>query len=408
MSSSRRNRLALPRDRRRPRWWTARWVFPLLLLLTLAGATAWTVGLNGWQGWNVRPDMEAAARDQAMARLRTGHGPAWLPERAAMAEALSRRADQELVRQDARHERMRDYRAARDLLGIARHVADVCDRAAARTEADLRVAAEQAIRAAEPRVHDAVTAAELVRLTAQGRRRLEHARLALEEARVHAAAGRHPDAIRRAEDALELAGHARTAAVERVRRFADPDQRRDWALAVEETVEWSRKNPGRGAIVVNKEARSLTVFVGGNPVVRMRAELGKAGMQPKHQAGDDATPEGRYKILQMKSNGQSRYYKALLLDYPNETDRRRFDEEKRTGRIRRNARLGGLIEIHGHGGKGRDWTHGCVAVTNDEMDELFRRVGVGSPVTIVGSAGQGGSLTDLARPARRGRTREAP
>jgi lipoprotein-anchoring transpeptidase ErfK/SrfK len=48
--------------------------------------------------------------------------------------------------------------------------------------------------------------------------------------------------------------------------------------------------------------------------------------------------------------------------------------------------IGGLIEIHGAGGQGRNWTDGCVALVNPDMDRLFAAVGVGTPVTIVGRA----------------------
>lgn len=343
-----------------------------------------------------------------MARVRAGMGPRWLPDRVALAEALSSSADIELARQDAREPVLRDYRKAARSLDLAIEVADLADAAGGRTEKQMRAAAEAAVEDAAPRIDRAVEAAELVRLTAQGRRRLERARIALEEAREHLAAGRYPEAVVLAAQSLEHADQARSAAVQRVRRFADPKQRRAWARAVDETVAWSRKNPGRGAIVVDKEARLLTVFVGGAPKLRMRAELGMAGVQPKRQAGDDATPEGRYRVVQVKGSGQSRYYKALLLDYPNDDDRRRFEADVRAGRLRRNARPGSGIAIHGHGGKGRDWTHGCVAVTNDEMDELLRWMGEGNPVTIVGSAGDGGSLSDLARPSRRVPRKEAP
>jgi L,D-peptidoglycan transpeptidase YkuD (ErfK/YbiS/YcfS/YnhG family) len=47
--------------------------------------------------------------------------------------------------------------------------------------------------------------------------------------------------------------------------------------------------------------------------------------------------------------------------------------------------IGGLIEIHGNGGKGIDWTEGCIALTDSEMDSVFKIVKVGTPVTIVGS-----------------------
>ena len=49
------------------------------------------------------------------------------------------------------------------------------------------------------------------------------------------------------------------------------------------------------------------------------------------------------------------------------------------------AKIGGLIEIHGNGGKGIDWTEGCIALTDKEMDIVFKIVKVGTPVTIIGS-----------------------
>jgi lipoprotein-anchoring transpeptidase ErfK/SrfK len=49
------------------------------------------------------------------------------------------------------------------------------------------------------------------------------------------------------------------------------------------------------------------------------------------------------------------------------------------------AKIGGLIEIHGNGGKGIDWTEGCIALTDKEIEVVYRSVKVGTPVTIVGS-----------------------
>ena len=115
-----------------------------------------------------------------------------------------------------------------------------------------------------------------------------------------------------------------------------------------------------------------------------------------HQ-GDGATPEGRYKITDKKSRGRSRYYKALLLDYPNREDLRELEALKASGEIPRGTRAGSLIEIHGEGGKGKDWTDGCVAITNDEIDWIFTRVAVGTPVTIVGSQHGEGLFSDVAR-----------
>jgi hypothetical protein len=73
-----------------------------------------------------------------------------------------------------------------------------------------------------------------------------------------------------------------------------------------------------------------------------------------------------------------------MLDYPNERDKERFRKAVQRGEIARGASIGGLIEIHGEGGRGGDWTDGCVALTNNEMDDLFDRVSVGTLVTIVG------------------------
>ena len=92
-----------------------------------------------------------------------------------------------------------------------------------------------------------------------------------------------------------------------------------------------------------------------------------------------------YKIIKKKPHGDSGYHKALLINYPNEEDYANFNSKKRQGQLSRNSQIGGLIEIHGDGGKGDDWTSGCIALRNSDIDELFSRVSVGTPVTIVGS-----------------------
>jgi len=114
-------------------------------------------------------------------------------------------------------------------------------------------------------------------------------------------------------------------------------------------------------------------------------EFGRNWIGDKHYAGDKATPEGMYKVIKKKSSGDSKYYKAMLINYPNDEDLALFNMNKRQGTISKNTRIGGLIEIHGEGGKGDDWTSGCVALTNSEIDELFSMVAVGTPVTIIGS-----------------------
>jgi len=92
-----------------------------------------------------------------------------------------------------------------------------------------------------------------------------------------------------------------------------------------------------------------------------------------------------YKITKKIKGSKTKYYKALLLDYPNDEDKERFKSEITRGSLPASAKIGELIEIHGNGGKGIDWTEGCVALTDKEMDELFMIAKVGTPVTIIGS-----------------------
>jgi murein L,D-transpeptidase YafK len=102
--------------------------------------------------------------------------------------------------------------------------------------------------------------------------------------------------------------------------------------------------------------------------------------------GDKATPEGSYKIVNKFQGRQTPYYKSLSLDYPNSGDRERFKAEISRGTLPAYAKIGGGIEIHGGGGKGVDWTEGCIALTDSEIDLVFSIAQVGTPVTIVGSS----------------------
>ncbi len=167
-------------------------------------------------------------------------------------------------------------------------------------------------------------------------------------------------------------------------RFGDPTLRRQWRLWVEQTLQQSREE-GIVVIIVDKLRRRLTVYRGGEPLASFPAELGANGLRPKQHAGDRATPEGRYHVVQKKQGSATKYYKALLINYPNEEDRLRFFQAKRQGKIPWRAGIGSLIEIHGDGGEGRDWTDGCVALRNSDMNKVYTWAQVGTPVTIVGT-----------------------
>lgn len=161
-------------------------------------------------------------------------------------------------------------------------------------------------------------------------------------------------------------------------QFVDEKQITRWKKLVDEVVADSRRS-GSYAIVVNKLRRQLILYHKGVVQKTYPVGLGFNPIGDKLYAGDRATPEGRYQIVNKLPN--SKYYRALLLNYPNEEDQRRFAEAKRKKLIPAKARIGGLIEIHGGGKDGA--TLGCIGLNDSQMLELYNRVEVGTPVVIV-------------------------
>ena len=156
-----------------------------------------------------------------------------------------------------------------------------------------------------------------------------------------------------------------------------------WRRWADETLAWSR-NSDASVIIIDKFAQKCYVYKDGKLKKEFDAELGPHWIGTKQYRGDKATPEGRYHITKKKTNHQTKYYKALLINYPNDEDKERYSANVKKGNIPRRG-IGNLIEIHGAGGKGINWTDGCIALTNDDIDKLFELVSVGTPVTIVGS-----------------------
>lgn len=141
----------------------------------------------------------------------------------------------------------------------------------------------------------------------------------------------------------------------------------------------------RRVILVDKIARRCYVYRNGKTSQTFIAELGKNWVGTKNLQGDKSTPEGKYYVTKKLKGSQTIYYKALMINYPNDDDKERFAQNITSGAIPKNAKIGGLIEIHGGGGKGTDWTDGCVALTDKDMDKLFGLADNGTPVFIVGS-----------------------
>jgi L,D-peptidoglycan transpeptidase YkuD (ErfK/YbiS/YcfS/YnhG family) len=158
----------------------------------------------------------------------------------------------------------------------------------------------------------------------------------------------------------------------------------NWVLLNDEMKDWSKKQ-NSVSIVVDKFSRKCTVYKAGKKFKEFEVELGVNWLGDKTQSGDRTTPEGKYKVTGKRSGSKTLYHKSLEINYPNEDDKRRFEQEKRKGNLPSNARIGGSIAIHGDGGRGIDWTEGCVALENGDMDILFSLCPIGTPVAIVGS-----------------------
>ncbi len=134
-------------------------------------------------------------------------------------------------------------------------------------------------------------------------------------------------------------------------------------------------------VVVYKKQRKMVLLSQGRELRIYRVALGASPVGPKQRRGDNRTPEGTY-ILDAR-NDHSQYYKAYHVSYPNAQD---LAHSKSLG-----VEPGGDIMLHGlpngerwvgQSHRLRDWTEGCIAVTDEEMDEIWALVPVGTPIEI--------------------------
>jgi murein L,D-transpeptidase YafK len=132
-------------------------------------------------------------------------------------------------------------------------------------------------------------------------------------------------------------------------------------------------------IVINKTSRTLVLLSGNQTVASYRdIKLGGAPVGPKHFEHDQKTPEGVYTIN--GRNAGSHYHLSLRISYPNAADRAYAAKYRRSP--------GGDIFIHGLPNSypfpraPNDWTDGCVALTNPEIEKIWALVQDGTKVTI--------------------------
>jgi lipoprotein-anchoring transpeptidase ErfK/SrfK len=360
-------------------------------VIALAGAYAIAHAVGSRRTAAMRAAEEAART--AVAAARAGGGSTWAPERLLAAERAWRDALADQRAAEARVWPVPDAAPVVEAFGAAERAAHEALALARERRSAASDAAASLIAAADAAVAASEVLAAKVHLGFERRLLVAQARAAVTEARVYAREGDFGRATVRAREAAALTVRVGDHAAAVAARYADADTLARWRRWKEETIAWSRRE-GRAAIVVSKEPHTLTLYVRGQAARTYRVDLGFNWIADKSYAGDGATPEGRYRVVERMKSG-SIYHKALRLDYPNPEDRAEYARLRRSGAVSARQGIGGLIEIHGEGGRGRDWTNGCVAMTNPDIDDMFDRVGIGTPVTIVGNDSYG-SIADLA------------
>ena len=139
---------------------------------------------------------------------------------------------------------------------------------------------------------------------------------------------------------------------------------------------------GKADLVIVDKSKTRLYLMKDNKVLKsFRVALGARPKGHKQQEGDERTPEGRYMLDYKKAD--SDFYKAIHVSYPNEADIQRAREL--------GVDPGGQIMIHGQKNslskvsftrQSRNWTDGCIAVTNSAMDIIWEAVDPGTPIVI--------------------------
>ena len=135
------------------------------------------------------------------------------------------------------------------------------------------------------------------------------------------------------------------------------------------------------SVLVDKSDEKLFLLKDGSVIAEYSVSFGANPEGHKQQEGDERTPEGSYVLDHKKAD--SVFYKAIHISYPNEADKK--------SAAARGVDPGGAIMIHGQRNRlgwlsfitqRFNWTDGCIAVTNAEMDEIWNSVAANTPIEI--------------------------
>ncbi|MEN8160188.1 MAG: L,D-transpeptidase family protein [Myxococcota bacterium] len=157
-------------------------------------------------------------------------------------------------------------------------------------------------------------------------------------------------------------------------------------------------------MIVHKGERRLWALCAGGAVVSLPVALGRGLPGPKRSQGDQRTPEGDYRVVGAPKS--SRFHRFVAIDYPSPGDADRALAEARISRAEHarivdahrrgvlppfDTPLGGDIGFHGEGERWRgeshdlDWTFGCIALSDSDLDFLIAHAPAGTPLSILGT-----------------------
>ncbi|MEW5794968.1 MAG: L,D-transpeptidase family protein [Candidatus Zixiibacteriota bacterium] len=351
-----------------------RWIFAISILLPLLPAVAWMAALH----YRTPPLGSLHRAYRAIDRARLAGAEKHAQAKLHDAELFLKLGEDALQAENASWHPFGSYRFADSLLTLAAVKAGIAREATTDIKEAARDEVSKALSATEREIDGWRRRLDSGLAPMDCQHLLTAASTSLNLARDLTVRNQHHEAesLLQTTDSLieRLASH-----YERY-QTQNEENLRHWNANVRRTKEHSRKT-GEPAIIVDKTAHKLYLILKGEVAAIYPCDLGYKSAVQKRVSGDGATPEGMYRVTEIKR--YSKYYRALLLNYPNESDRQRFRQAQRDGTISKRARIGGLIEIHGDGGQGKDWTDGCVAVTNEQMDKLLKYAVKGMWVTIV-------------------------
>jgi lipoprotein-anchoring transpeptidase ErfK/SrfK len=140
-------------------------------------------------------------------------------------------------------------------------------------------------------------------------------------------------------------------------------------------------------IVIDKSSYELYVYDKQGWFATYPVVFGNSSLDDKKMEGDRNTPEGNFKIANKRVH--EKWDRYMGLDYPTPESLEKFKERKQRGEIPANASPGGGIGIHGTWphedyviDRYKNWTNGCISLKNEDVEDLYSYITIGTPVTI--------------------------